>query len=206
VSNHPRRDYGTKDLHFITCSCYHRQCWLASPQRRDLFLAVFEEVRQRYRFVVSGYVVMPDHIHLLIIEKEKGDPSRVMQALEQGFSRRVLKSVRRRRVAAQQELFAVGSEHVWQRRFYDFNVWTAHKRIGETALHAPQSRKPGVGARTGAVAVEQLSQFCFRGRGRGANQSVGRGQDENPRPGCMSPHLYKKRKGGPSTNITVNGQ
>ena len=27
-----------------------------------------------------------------------------------------------------------------------------------------------------------------------------------PPPGGMSPHLYKKRKGGPSTNITVNGQ
>ena len=26
-------------------------------------------------------------------------------------------------------LFALGSEHVWQRRFYDFNVWTARKRI-----------------------------------------------------------------------------
>jgi putative transposase len=129
VSNHPRRYYGTNDLHFITCSCYRRQPWLASPQRRDLFLAVFEEVRRRYRFVVVGYVAMPDHIHLLISEPEKGDPSRVMQAIKQGFSRRLLKAVRRGRVAAQQELFAVGSEHVWQRRFYDFNVWTARKRI-----------------------------------------------------------------------------
>ena len=31
-------------------------------------------------FVVVGNVVMPDHIHLLISEPEKGDPSRVMQA------------------------------------------------------------------------------------------------------------------------------
>jgi putative transposase len=129
VSNHPRRYYGTNELHFITCSCYHRQCWLASPRRRDLFLVVLGEVRQRYGFVVVGYVVMPDHIHLLISEPKKGDPSRVMQAIKQGFSRRVLKSVRKRRVATQQELFAVGAEHVWQRRFYDFNVWTKGKRI-----------------------------------------------------------------------------
>ena len=72
---------------------------------------------------------MPDHIHLLINEPEKGNPSRVMQAIKQSFSRRVLKSVRKRRVAAQQELFEIGSEHVWQRRFYDFTVWTARKRI-----------------------------------------------------------------------------
>ena len=99
MASHPRRYYGTKELHFITCSCYHRQAWLASPGRRDLFLAVFEEVRQRYGFVVVGYVVMPDHIHLLISEPEKGDPSRVMQAIKQGYSRRVLKSVRKRGLA-----------------------------------------------------------------------------------------------------------
>jgi putative transposase len=88
-----------------------------------------EEVRRRYGFVVVGYVVMPEHIHLLISEPEKGDPPRVMQAIKQGFSRRVLKAVRKRRAATQQELFALGAEHVWQRRFYDFNVWTARKRI-----------------------------------------------------------------------------
>jgi putative transposase len=129
VSGHPKRYYGNHDLHFINCSCYQRQPWLASPQRRDLFLTVLETVRQRYEFVVVGYVVMPDHIHLLIGEPEKGDPSKVMQAVKQGFARRVLKSLRKRRVAEQQELFAVGAEHVWQKRFYDFNVYTARKRI-----------------------------------------------------------------------------
>jgi len=129
VSNHPTRYYGANDLHFINCSCYQRQPWLASPQRRDLLLTVLEQVRQRYDFVVVGYVVMPDHIHLLINEPAKGDPSRVMQAIKQGFARRALKSLRRHRVVAQQELFAVGAEHVWQERFYDFNVFTARKRV-----------------------------------------------------------------------------
>jgi putative transposase len=109
---------------------------------------------------------MPDHIHLLISEPEKGDPSRVMQAVKQGFSRRVLKSLRKRRVAAQQELFAVGSEHVWQRRFYDFNVWTARKRIEKLRYMHRESGGAGVGAGAGTVAVEQLSELCFRGRGR----------------------------------------
>ena len=128
MSNHPTRYYGTNDLHFINCSCYHRQAWLATPKRRDLFLTVLEQVRQRYRFVVVGYVVMLDHIHLLISEPEQSNPSRVMRALKQGFARRVLKSLRRRKVAAQSELFSVAAEHVWQKRFYDFNVFT-DKRI-----------------------------------------------------------------------------
>jgi putative transposase len=40
-----------------------------------------EQTRQRYRFVVVGYVVMPEHIHLLLTEPEIGTPSTVMQVL-----------------------------------------------------------------------------------------------------------------------------
>ncbi len=112
--------YGPGQLHFINCSCYRRQRWLGTRSRRDLFLRVLEEVRQRYKFVVVGYVVMLDHIHLLISEPERGDPSKVMQAIKQGFARRVLRQVRRRRQNGQGSLFASAPEHVWQRRFYDF--------------------------------------------------------------------------------------
>jgi REP element-mobilizing transposase RayT len=45
-----------------------------------LFLKVLEQARQRYGFVVVGYVVMPEHVHLLIGEPEKADPSCVVQA------------------------------------------------------------------------------------------------------------------------------
>jgi hypothetical protein len=38
---------------------------LDSARRRDLFLNILEQVRQRYGFVVVGYVVMPEHFHLL---------------------------------------------------------------------------------------------------------------------------------------------
>jgi len=61
-----KRYYGAGDLHFITCSCYRRQLLPSTPRRRDLLLTVLEQVRKRYQFVVVGYVIMPEHIHLLI--------------------------------------------------------------------------------------------------------------------------------------------
>ena len=76
-----------------------------------------------------GYVIMPEHIHLLISESQKGDPSKVMQAIKQGFARRVLKQARGRRNSGQGELFGGQAEHVWQHHFYDFNVWSERKRI-----------------------------------------------------------------------------
>ncbi len=122
-----KRYYGHDYLHFLTCSCYHRQPWLASPRRRDLFLQILEQVRQRYAFVVIGYVVMPDHIHLLISEPERGTYSTVMQVLKQRYARRVLGS--KKRNPEQGELWAEQPQHVWQRRFYDFHVWSERKWV-----------------------------------------------------------------------------
>jgi putative transposase len=122
------RYYGNHHLHFITCSCHARRPWLGTARRRGQFVKVLEEVRQRYQFVVVGYVVMPEHFHLLISEPETGTPSTVMQVLKQRFGHQVLKQLRKRRSSCQPRLWEEES-HVWQRRFYDFNVWSKEKRI-----------------------------------------------------------------------------
>jgi len=134
-----QRCYGAGDLHFITCSCYQRQPRLGTASRRDLFLTVLERVRRRYRFVVIGYVVMPEHFHLLICEPRVGNPSTVMQALKLGFARRVLGELARAQVSKGARPGAPGfspdapgskaSSRVWAARFYDFNVYTERKRV-----------------------------------------------------------------------------
>jgi REP element-mobilizing transposase RayT len=100
-----KRYYGAGDLHFITCSCYRRQPLLGTARQRDLLLTVLEQVRKRYQFVVAGYVVMPEHIHLLISEPQKKNPSTVIQALKISFARRVLAQARRRRNPSQASFF-----------------------------------------------------------------------------------------------------
>ena len=123
------RYYGADHLHFITCSCYRRLPLLGKPQRRTLFLNLLEQTRQRYGFVVVGYVVMPEHFHVLISEPETGTPSTVMQVLKQRFAQRVLRAQRQRQCAAQRSLWdAPHTAHIWQGRFYDFNVWSSGKR------------------------------------------------------------------------------
>ena len=125
-----KRYYGHHDLHFITCSCYRRRPLLATAGRRDLFLKVLEETRRRHRFVVLGYVVMPEPFHLLISEPQDTTPSVVMQVLKQRFSHQVLNRRQRRAQCTEQLcLWPDAAGEIWQRRFYDFNVWTERKRI-----------------------------------------------------------------------------
>lgn len=97
------------------------------PSRRNRFLQVLEQVRRRYQLVVVGYVVMPEHFHLLVSEPQERTLSTAMQALKLGFARRLLAGQRRRN-RAQAELFDYVPERIWQARFYDFNVWSSRKR------------------------------------------------------------------------------
>jgi putative transposase len=123
------RYYGAGYLHFITFSCYHRRQLLRTPQRRDLFLKFLEQVRLSYKFVVVGYVVMPEHVHLLLSEPERANPSVVVQVLKQRFARQVGRARRQQQSGLQRTLWEADCEdHVWQRRFYAFVVWSEHKR------------------------------------------------------------------------------
>ncbi|MBZ5643321.1 MAG: transposase [Acidobacteriia bacterium] len=61
----------------------------SSARAKNLFVKVLGEVRDRYGFALVGYVVMPNHIHLLIGEPAKGNPSTIIQVLKERVSRRL---------------------------------------------------------------------------------------------------------------------
>lgn len=75
----------TGHFHFVTFSCFHRQPFLASPESRDLFERSLETMRVRYDFVVAGYVLMPEHVHLLLSEPKKAALSKALQAVKRGL-------------------------------------------------------------------------------------------------------------------------
>lgn len=115
-----KRYYGENDLHSVTFSCYHRQAYLGTPKARDVFVNVLDEVRSRYSFRLIGYVVMPEHVHLLISEPATSNPSVVLQTLKQKVAKQLFGMSGSETASSQRA-------HFWQRRFYDFNVWTEVK-------------------------------------------------------------------------------
>ena len=116
VNFHPmptglKRFQQTGDLHFITFSCVRHRPILGTVEARDTFTGLLERTRQLYGFGIHGYVVMPDHVHLLVTEPENVQLSLAIQILKQRFSR------------------TRTEDHVWEPRYYDFNVRTNAMRI-----------------------------------------------------------------------------
>ena len=100
----------TGHFHFLTFSCHNRLPYLASPQACHIFESSLERMRQRYRFVVAGYVVMPEHVHLLVSEPRRESLDRAIHGLKLSVSLRRTE------------------RPFWLPRYYDFNVCTEEKR------------------------------------------------------------------------------
>ena len=94
-------------LHFLTFSCYRRAPLLGTPRSRDIFEQTLEHTRHWYGFYVAGYVVMPEHVHLLITEPERAKLSVALQMLKQNVAH---------------QLRGPEGGIFWQPRYYDFNV------------------------------------------------------------------------------------
>ena len=105
-----RRYQSASHLHAINFNSFRKQTLFDTAEPRDTFLKILEETRIRYQFNVIAYVVMPTYVHLLLSEPESHMLSTALQVIKQRFSRtRALQ------------------EHVWERRYYDFNVFSSAK-------------------------------------------------------------------------------
>jgi putative transposase len=102
----------TGEFHFLTFSCFRRRPYLSTAAAMELFEDALERIRLRYLFVVAGYVVMPEHVHLLVNEPRRALLSKAIQALKLSVS-----------VRGRERPF-------WQAHYYDFNVST-HEQFVE---------------------------------------------------------------------------
>jgi putative transposase len=103
------RYHSSGQFHFVTFSCHKRQPSLARSAGYAVFEHALERVRQTHSLVIAGYVLMPEHVHLLVSEPQAGSLAAAIQALKQETSKK---------------LKTAGESQFWQRRYYDFNVWS----------------------------------------------------------------------------------
>jgi len=101
-----KRFQKSESLHFVTFSCFHRLPLLISSESKDTFLELLEETRARHEARIYAYVLMPEHVHLLINEPPEIPLAQFLKSLKQITSRR-LKGDRKQ---------------FWLDRYFDANV------------------------------------------------------------------------------------
>ncbi len=122
----------TRQIHFLTFSCYHREQKFADAIARGTFVSALERVREDYSLCIYGYVVMPEHVHLLVSEPERSTLAQAIKSLKQGVARR---------------LALRAADSFWQARYYDFNVWSEKKFVEKLRYIHRNPVKRGLAAR-----------------------------------------------------------
>jgi putative transposase len=142
-----RHYYGLNHLHYLTASTYRRARLFDSERFRKHFIQTLDELRSDLDFKILGYVLMPEHFHLLVWPCGPSNRSQIVQSLKERTAIFMLKNLRQnrqfsrcRRMLEQLTLPPTVHHHgpyrVWQRRFYDLNVWSEKKRLEKlTYMH-----------------------------------------------------------------------
>ncbi len=131
---------------------------LGTPEARDTFLHILKQTSHRYKFEVLGFVVMPDHVHLLLTEPELKPLSTAIQILKQTFSR------------------TRPEPEVWAAPLPRLQGLLRRKTHRKAKLHAPKPSPPRPRHRPLPLALEQLPPLHHKQRSLPLT--------DPPKPGC----------------------
>lgn len=95
-----------ESLRFLIFSCYERKPYLVDPASNAIVEQILERTRARHDACIYAYVLMPEHVHLLMNEPPKIQVAMFLKSFKQELSRK-LKGDRKQ---------------FWQTRYFDRNI------------------------------------------------------------------------------------
>lgn len=112
--------------HFVTTKTFNNVKIFERKEKAQLFLKILYEVKEKLNFLLIAFVIMPDHLHLMIVPDRRNTISDVMRHLKGRFARLYNKSRRinsadyRKTVIVHRTGNSSPSKgKIWQEGFYD---------------------------------------------------------------------------------------
>jgi putative transposase len=154
----------SRQSHFVIFGCYHRRPSFTTDAPKQIFENALERIRSRFGIYVYGYVVMPEHVHLLLSEpgglfNAPGGPLKpsfglsgdltladAIKSLKQGVSRRLIGE----------------AETLLAKTLLRFQYPESRAVCGEASLHPPQSCEERTVRTPRRLGVEQFSPLRNR--------------------------------------------
>lgn len=77
--------------HFLTFSCFQSQKLLVGDDVLDILVNSWDRARQKGEFLIWAYVIMPEHVHLLIYPKNPAyEMAKIFRLLKEQFTHRIV--------------------------------------------------------------------------------------------------------------------
>ncbi|MGH7132306.1 MAG: REP-associated tyrosine transposase [Phycisphaerales bacterium] len=118
------------DSRFLTFSCYQRLPLFRNARICDRFIERLNDARYRLGFQLYAYVVMPEHVHLLLsVDREGPRVPAILKDLKGGFSLEVLSARRKLKAPVLSRITPPGQRpRFWQHGGgFDRNITTSEK-------------------------------------------------------------------------------
>jgi REP element-mobilizing transposase RayT len=130
--------------HSITTRTYENRPYFKNDEFSRILLGELRFYSQKYGLSLIGYVIMPDHVHMLLWWEKDEKPdltvSKIVQVIKGTTARRCVDLSKSRGwehlLQATQKDAAVSKSHkrnlkyrLWQAGFYDFNVHSEEKLL-----------------------------------------------------------------------------
>jgi putative transposase len=112
----PSRQISPPGTYFVTFSTFQRRRFFVVENYARLFLKTLYGYRRQGRFLLHAFVLMPDHVHLLITPTPDLSLERAMQLIKGGYSHAVGIEISRR--------------EIWQKGFTDHRIRDTHDFAG----------------------------------------------------------------------------
>jgi putative transposase len=101
---------------FLTISTYKRKPILVD--NIELLRESFRMVKAKYDFQVYGAIILPDHMHLILLPKNINDYPKIIFAIKYHFSRNL--NIQKQTLS--QSKIKKGEKGIWQRRYFEHTI------------------------------------------------------------------------------------
>jgi len=124
--------------HYLTFTCFKNQPFLKGDRARLWLVEAIAKAKIKYPFDLWSWVIMPEHVHLLVFPHEGVQISRILYAIKDPVAKQAAKYVRREKpdfIARMHDIQPNGKQilRFWQRGGgYDRNILSVaelHEKI-----------------------------------------------------------------------------
>jgi putative transposase len=104
------------DAHFLTFACFRRIRLLSKDRSRIWFIEALEKARIRRAFDLWAWVLMPDHVHLMIYPREREyEIDKILASIKKPVGYRAIQYLERQAPAFLERLTVVNRNRIYRR-------------------------------------------------------------------------------------------